>query len=69
MEQMPGFENLPFIGQFFIKYPNLFFTIGLVWGLWIAFALGMICFEFHAHNSREEAKEFRRQFGNGDQRQ
>jgi hypothetical protein len=42
-------------------------NLGLLWGLWIAFALGMIWFELHAHNSREEKNEFRRQFQ--DQRQ
>ena len=67
MDQMPGFESLPLFAQFFLKHPNLFYTIGLVYGLWIAFALGLICIELHAHNSREEKKEFRRQFE--DQRQ
>jgi hypothetical protein len=38
------------------------YTLGILWGLWIAFALAIICVQLHAHNSREERREFRRQF-------
>jgi hypothetical protein len=60
-DQMPFFDQLPLFAQFFIRHPDLLYTLGLLWGLWVAFALGMICFELHAHNSREEKREFRKQ--------
>lgn len=66
-DQMPGFDQLPLFLRFYIEHPNLVMTAGLLWALWVAFALGMIWFELHAHNSREEKNEFRRQFQ--DQRQ
>src|SRR5271169_4194431 len=63
-DQMPGFDQLPLFFRFYIEHPSLVMTLGLLWGLWVAFALGMIWFELHAHNSREEKNEFRRQFQN-----
>ena len=61
-DQIPGFDQLPLLLRFFLQYPSLGPTLGLLWALWVAFALAIICIELHAHNSREEQREFRRQF-------
>ena len=61
-DQIPGFDQLPLLSRFFLEYPGLVMTLGLLWGLWIAVALGIVCIELHAHNSREEKREFQRQF-------
>jgi hypothetical protein len=34
-------------------------TLGLLWLLWIAFALLMIWLELHWHNAREQKRAFR----------
>ena len=48
--------------QFCAENPGLIFILTVLWHLWIAFALVIIYIELHAHNSREEKREFRRQF-------
>ena len=67
LDQMPGFDQLPLLFRFYFEHPSLVMTLGLLWALWVALALAMICIELHAHNSREEKREFRRQLE--DQRQ
>jgi hypothetical protein len=53
--------------QFCAENPGLIFILTILWHLWIAIGLVIICIELHAHNSREEKREYRREFQ--DQRQ
>ena len=48
--------------QFCVENPGLIFILTVLWHLWIAFALVIIYIELHAHNSREEKREYRREF-------
>jgi hypothetical protein len=48
--------------RFAFEHPGIVLTVQVLWYFWVAFALAIICIEFHAHNSREEKREFQRQF-------
>ena len=48
--------------RYFAYHPEVGLTLTLLWYFWIAAALGIICFELHAHNSREDRNAVRRQF-------
>jgi hypothetical protein len=48
--------------QWFLENPaiGIFFTV--LWMLWVAVALAIICLQIYKHNEREELKEIMRKF-------
>jgi hypothetical protein len=55
-------NEIPTYWAYLAEHPGVGLMIAAVWHLWVAAALAVICIELHAHNAREEKKEWRDQW-------
>jgi len=62
MSQTMDQSGITGLQRFMFEHPGVVLTMQVLWYFWVAFALAMICFELHAHNAREEKREYQRRF-------
>jgi uncharacterized membrane protein (DUF106 family) len=48
--------------QWLMEHPGVGILITILWHLWVAVALAIICIQLYKHNEREELKRIMRQF-------